>query len=163
MHKIITAVSLLCFAACAKAPETSPEPAVTPAAEAKAVEATTTTAALEPAAADPHAGLAKLEVDEVARLLEEKKIVAVDSNGADTRKELGTLPGAVLLTSSRTYELSELPADKSTELVFYCGSEKCSAAPKAAARATEAGYTAVKVMPAGISGWVKAGKPVEQS
>ena len=66
----------------------------------------------------------------------------------------------MLLTNYRTFDLSELPADKSRELVFYCGGEACTAAPKAAARAKEAGYTAVKVMSAGITGWVKANKPV---
>ena len=62
---------------------------------------------------------------------------------------------AVLLTNARTFEAGELPADKGTELVFYCGSERCNAAPKAATRAKELGYTAVKVMPEGIRGWVR--------
>lgn len=114
------------------------------------------------ASADPHAGLDKVSVDEVAALLESKKAQAVDANGADTRKELGTLPGAVLLTNYRSFNLSELPADKSKELVFYCGGEACTAAPTAARRAKEAGYTDVKVMSAGISGWVKAHKPVDK-
>ena len=86
----------------------------------------------------------------------------MDANGADTRREMGTLPGAVLLTNYRSFDLSELPADKSTELVFYCGGEACIAAPTAARRAKEAGYTDVKVMSAGISGWVKARKPVDK-
>jgi rhodanese-related sulfurtransferase len=34
---------------------------------------------------------------------------------------------------------------------------------RAAERAKEAGYSDVKVMPAGIRGWVKAGKPVDRS
>jgi rhodanese-related sulfurtransferase len=68
----------------------------------------------------------------------------------------------VLLSSARTFEAGELPADKSTELVFYCGSQQCNAAPKAATRAKELGYTAVKVMPEGIRGWVQSGKPVSK-
>jgi rhodanese-related sulfurtransferase len=101
-------------------------------------------------------------VDEVSGLIEAKAARAVDANGADTRKQYGTVPGAVLLSNARTFDASELPEDKSTELVFYCGSESCNAAPKAAARAKELGYTAVKVMPEGIRGWVKAGKPVDK-
>jgi len=103
-----------------------------------------------------------VSVDQVATLLETKKAQAVDANGVDTRKEMGTLPGAVLLTNYRSFDLSELPADKSKELVFYCGGEACTAAPTAAKRAIEAGYTDVKVMSAGISGWVKAHKPVDK-
>lgn len=129
----------------------------------------TKTNAAEPAAPakaeadDPHAKLTNVGVDEVEKLLADKKAVPVDANSDETRSEMGTLPGAVKLSSSKSFELSELPADKSTELIFYCGSEKCRAAPKAAARAEEAGYSDVKVMSEGIRGWVKAGKPVEKS
>lgn len=112
------------------------------------------------AATDLHAGLPQLNVDEVASLLAAHEARAVDANAAETRQQYGTLPGAVLLSNYRTFDTSELPADKSTELVFYCGGLACSAAPHAAARAKAAGYTAVKVMPQGILGWVKAGKPI---
>jgi len=113
--------------------------------------------------ADLHDQFAKVTVEEVEQRVTAKEAVAVDANGEETRKELGTLPGALLLTNSRTYDVSELPNDKGTELIFYCGSEKCMSAPRAAERAKEAGYSDVKVMPAGIRGWVKAGKPVERS
>lgn len=116
-----------------------------------------------PAAADAHDAFAKVDVNEAEKLVTAKQAVPVDANGAETRQEMGTLPGAVLLSNARTYEMGELPADKSTDLIFYCGGEKCMSAPKAAARAKEAGYTNVKVMSAGISGWVAAGKPVEKS
>jgi rhodanese-related sulfurtransferase len=162
----LTAAALVSLVACAKQ---APEPEPTKAAEASAsttTEVLPVKAAEAPAtqAVDPHAAFAKLEVDVVAQGIKDETIVAVDANGEETRKEFGTLPGAVLLSNARTFELSELPTDKSSELVFYCGNEQCTSAPKAAARAREAGYTAVKVMPAGIRGWVKAGKPViEQS
>jgi len=151
LGRTTAAIMLLGLAGCAKsAPEVTEQ----------RLQPTVAAPAASTPAGDAHAAFQKLGVSDVAALLEAKKILAVDANGADTRKELGTLPGAVLLTNARTFELSELPADKSTELVFYCGGERCNAAPKAAARAKEAGYTAVKVMPEGISGWVKAGKPV---
>jgi rhodanese-related sulfurtransferase len=148
----ITALALLALAACAKSAPEVTEQRLQPAAAAPAVST----------AKDSHAAFDKLAVDAVASLLEAKKAVAVDANGADTRKEYGTLPGAVLLSSARTFEAGELPADKSTELVFYCGSEQCNAAPKAATRAKELGYTAVKVMPEGIRGWVASGKSVSK-
>jgi rhodanese-related sulfurtransferase len=150
------ALAVVSAFACAKATPEVSEQRLQPLANAPSIQAAST----HTAAADPHAGFEKLSVDEVAALIDSKKVQAVDANGADTRKEFGTLPGAVLLTNYRSFDLSELPADKSRELVFYCGGEACTAAPKAAARAKEAGYTAVKVMSAGITGWVKANKPV---
>ena len=75
---------------------------------------------------------------------------------------MGTLPGAVLLSDSETFKLSELPPDKSKALVFYCGNTQCGASHEAAEKAITAGYTNVKVMPDGIAGWVKAGKKTQQ-
>jgi rhodanese-related sulfurtransferase len=73
----------------------------------------------------------------------------------------GTLPGALLLGDAGvTAEL--LGADKSRALVFYCSSEKCGAAPGAAKEAMELGYTEVRVMKAGIKGWVGAGFEVSK-
>ena len=74
---------------------------------------------------------------------------------------MGTLPGAVLLSDSETFNVSELPADKTKPLVFYCANPHCGASHEAAEKALTAGYTNVKVMPDGIAGWVKAGKKVQ--
>ena len=69
------------------------------------------------------------------------------------------VPGAVLLSSSKDFALSELPAQKSTKLVFYCGGTACKASDKAAHRAASAGYADVSVMREGIRGWKSAGQP----
>jgi len=57
--------------------------------------------------------------------------------------------------------MSEINADKKDTLVFYCHSEQCQAAPKAAEVAKNKGYT-VRVMEAGILGWKKAGHAVKK-
>jgi len=85
----------------------------------------------------------------------------VDANGEATRKKMGVIPGAVLLTDSEAFALSELPADKAKPLVFYCANTHCSASDEAAGRALTAGYKNVKVLTAGIAGWVEAGKKVQ--
>ncbi len=103
--------------------------------------------------------LAELTVPAVAAALKDKKIVAVDANGAETREKYGVVPGAVLLTDHRTYALTELPADKASALVFYCGGTQCRASDAAATRAAAAGYASVSVMRDGIRGWVGAGQP----
>jgi rhodanese-related sulfurtransferase len=65
------------------------------------------------------------------------------------------VPGAV------HYDGADLPADKSAALVFYCSNPLCRKAPNAAKRAKQLGYTNVRVMSAGISGWISAGLPTE--
>jgi hypothetical protein len=47
----------------------------------------------------------------------------VDANGADFRTQEGIIPGAILLSSYKTYDAAkELPAAKDAPLVFYCAS-----------------------------------------
>jgi rhodanese-related sulfurtransferase len=97
-------------------------------------------------------------VAEVAELVKAKSATVVDANDADTRKEYGVVPGAVLLSSSKDFSVTELPAEKSTKLVFYCGGTACKASDKAADRAAQAGYADVSVMREGIRGWKSAGQ-----
>jgi rhodanese-related sulfurtransferase len=101
----------------------------------------------------------KVTVAEVATWSKDKKkFTPVDANGKSTRESQGVIPGAVLLTSSSSYDVKELPANKANSLVFYCASESCGASTQAARKAMEAGYTDVAVLPAGIAGWKKAGQ-----
>jgi rhodanese-related sulfurtransferase len=136
MKKILLLVAIAAAACSAK----KSEPAVTEAAEAK---------------------LPFISVDDVDSHITAGAAQAVDANGVDTRKHEGVVPGAVLLTDSENYALTELPTDKAKELVFYCANTHCGASHHAAARAIASGYTNVKVMPEGIAGWVKAGKKVQ--
>jgi rhodanese-related sulfurtransferase len=100
-----------------------------------------------------------ITVDELAA--KGSAVTPCDSNGEETRNEHGTIPGAVLLSSYAEYEISELPADKSKTLAFFCSSEKCSAAPKAAQKAIAAGYTDVRWLKVGIKGWKGAGQKTQ--
>ena len=87
--------------------------------------------------------------------------VAVDANSKRTRKKNGTLPNAVMLTSSYKYELSQLPGDKSKDLIFYCSNTACTASDSAAERAASNGYENIHIMREGIKGWRDAGKPTQ--
>jgi rhodanese-related sulfurtransferase len=84
--------------------------------------------------------------------------VAVDANSESTRKKHGTVPSAILLTSSSKYDLAELPQDKSKGLIFYCSNTRCTASDAAAERASNSGYSNVRIMRQGIKGWRDAGK-----
>ena len=103
-----------------------------------------------------------ITVDELDAKLAAHEYQAVDANGDVTRKKMGVIPGAVLLSDSESFSNSELPTDKSKTLVFYCANTHCGASHEAAARALTAGYTNVKVLPDGIAGWVKAGKQTQK-
>lgn len=70
------------------------------------------------------------------------------------------VPGAVHLDPI-AFTGGDLPADKASPLVFYCSNLLCRKAPNAARRAEGMGYTDVRVMSAGISGWMTAGLPVD--
>jgi rhodanese-related sulfurtransferase len=120
-------------------------------------------AALVPAAALACEGENRAETPSikkltVAELAKDKGAKVFDANSAETRAKNGTIPGAVLLTSSSAYDLKELPAAKNASLVFYCASTMCTASEGAAKRAVEAGYTNVAVLPDGIKGWKAAGQ-----
>ena len=108
------------------------------------------------AAAEQAAKISAVSVDELDQLLARNDAKPVDANGVSTRRQMGVIPGAVLLTDMDS--LDNLPADKATNLVFYCANPSCGASEYAAAKAMAAGYSHVKVLPAGIAGWVKAGK-----
>lgn len=70
------------------------------------------------------------------------------------------VPGAVNLDPVG-FRDTDLPADRSAELVFYCSNPMCRKAPNAARRARQMGYDNVQVMSTGISGWLAADLPVE--
>jgi rhodanese-related sulfurtransferase len=87
-------------------------------------------------------------------------VMIYDANLPDTRTKYGVIPGAHLLPSADSFNVSsELPADKDAPLVFYCANTECMASHEAARRAVGAGYTDVSVMADGIMGWKKAGQP----
>ena len=69
------------------------------------------------------------------------------------------VPGALNLAPH--FDEALLPADRAAPLVFYCSNPLCRKAPTAARRAENLGYTDVRVMSAGIVGWVGARLPVD--
>lgn len=105
--------------------------------------------------------IATVSIDELEGLLARGGATPVDANGPTTRKNQGVIPGAIRLSDYETYSAKELPADKARPLVFYCANEQCGASHTAAEKALATGHTDVKVLTAGILGWVKAGKAVE--
>lgn len=69
----------------------------------------------------------------------------------------GHVPTAVNV-SNREFDdkLDMLPADKGTEIIYYCGGYKCPLSSKSAAKAVEKGFTNVKLFQAGYPAWKEA-------
>ncbi|MBV9496658.1 MAG: rhodanese-like domain-containing protein [Acidobacteria bacterium] len=88
------------------------------------------------------------------------RTVVVDVNAPQVWAS-GHVPGAINRDSGNLRE-SDLPADKAAALVFYCSNSMCRKAPNAARKAQLLGYQNVRVMAAGISGWMSAKLPVER-
>jgi len=108
-------------------------------------------------AATSEAAPPEISVEDASKALQ-SGAVAVDANSASTREKHGTVPNAIILTSSSKYELSQLPEDKTKDLIFYCSSTYCTASDSAAERASANGYENVRIMREGIKGWKDAGK-----
>ena len=83
-----------------------------------------------------------------------------DNNTKD-RYATGHVPGARWL-DPMTVAATDLPADKSATLVFYCANKDCSACHEGARAAIKLGYKNVFIMPDGIAGWENAKLPTER-
>jgi len=63
-----------------------------------------------------------IHISDLKGLMKDGKgaVYIFDANNASTRAQFGEIPGAALLPSYDKYDLSMLPADKHSRLVFYC-------------------------------------------
>ena len=103
-----------------------------------------------------------ISVAEVKAAVESKKATIIDVNGSDSFKA-GHVPGAVDFQATKGDLAKVLPADKSALVIAYCGGPTCGAYAAAAEAAKKLGYTNVKHMSAGISGWKEAKAPLEKA
>jgi len=104
-------------------------------------------------------GLKSISPDGLLQLMQEQQVTVIDVNSHQSWMK-ARVPGALNLDPGN-YTSSDLPPDKESSLVFYCSNPMCRKAPNAARRAKGMGYTNVKVMSAGISGWLAGKLPTE--
>ena len=113
------------------------------------------------AAASAYAGeFADISLNEVNKLAESKSALIIDVNGEESFRA-GHVPGALNFAAIKNNLAASLPKNKETLIVAYCGSPKCGAYLRAAKAAQKLGYTNIKHMSAGISGWKAAGLKTE--
>ena len=109
-----------------------------------------------------HAGeYPDISINELKSAIVHKQVTVIDVNGSDSYKE-GHIPGAIDFQSVKADLATKLPTDKSALVVAYCGGPTCGAYAAAAKAASELGYTNVKHLSAGISGWKDAHAPLEK-
>ena len=101
-----------------------------------------------------------ISINDLKTAIADKSVTLLDANGTEMYRE-GHIPGAINFEASADQLTKSLPKDKNALIVAYCGGPLCMAYKAAAAKALELGYTNVKHLPAGISGWKSAGEKVE--
>ena len=102
-----------------------------------------------------------ISIADLKQAIADKKVTVIDVNGAASYAK-GHVPGAINFAEAKADLASKLPADKGALVVAYCGGPSCSAYTAAANKASELGYTNVKHLSAGISGWLQAGEATEK-
>jgi len=102
-----------------------------------------------------------ITISELEEAIKAKKVFVIDVNGTKSFDN-GHIPTAIDFQKNKEELASVLPSDKDTLIVAYCGGPKCGAHAKATKAAKKLGYTKVKHLSAGISGWKEAEKEVEK-
>jgi rhodanese-related sulfurtransferase len=102
-----------------------------------------------------------ISINDLKKAIEEKKVTVIDANGSDSFKS-GHIPSAIDFEANAEKLKEVLPKDKDALIVAYCGGPQCGAYKAAAKAAVAMGYTNVKHLSAGISGWKTAGEKVEK-
>ncbi len=102
-----------------------------------------------------------ISVADLKTAIAEKKVTVIDVNGSDSYAE-GHVPTAIDFEAKKDELAKALPEDKNALVVAYCGGPSCNAYKAAANKAKELGYTNVKHLAAGKSGWKKAGETLEK-
>lgn len=101
-----------------------------------------------------------ISITDLKKAIDDKKVTIIDVNGTDSYKA-GHVPTAIDFDAESEKLASKLPTDKGALVVAYCGGPSCGAYKAAANKAKELGYTNVKHLAAGISGWKKAGEKTD--
>ena len=101
-----------------------------------------------------------ISIEDLKKAIADGKVTVIDVNSAASYSS-GHVPGAIHFASEKENLASKLPADKDALVVAYCGGPSCSAYKAAAQKAADLGYTNVKHLSAGISGWKKANEATE--
>ncbi len=102
-----------------------------------------------------------IKIKELKSAIASKHVTILDANGSESFQQ-GHIPGAIDFAANKDKLASVLPKDKNALIVAYCGGPRCNAYEAAAKAAQKLGYTNVRHLSAGISGWQDAGEKMEK-
>jgi rhodanese-related sulfurtransferase len=102
-----------------------------------------------------------ISIAELKKAIADKKVTVIDVNGGESYKN-GHIPSALNFAEIQSNLGTALPKDKDALVVAYCGGPSCNAYTRAANAASKLGYTNVKHLSAGISGWLQAKEQTEK-
>ena len=103
-----------------------------------------------------------ISIGELEKAIKEDKVILLDVNGSSSYAK-GHIPGAIDFRANQEKVVELLGKNKDKLVVAYCGGPSCSAYQAGAKAAEKAGFTKIKHLSAGISGWLQAGKPTEKA
>lgn len=101
-----------------------------------------------------------ITIPDLKTAMSSQKVVLLDANGSESW-QAGHIAGAIDYVANKDNLASYLPKDKNALIVAYCGGPTCHAYAAAAEAAKKLGYTNIKHLTAGISGWKEAGEKTE--
>ncbi len=103
-----------------------------------------------------------ISISELEEAISKGEVILLDVNGSSSYAN-GHIPGAIDFKANKDTIASALGDDKDKLVVAYCGGPTCSAYKAGASAAEAAGFTNIKHLSAGISGWLQAGKTTEKA
>ena len=104
----------------------------------------------------------EISISDLKTAIADGKATVIDVNGTDSYKD-GHIPTAINYETSSDKLADVLPKDKDALIVAYCGGPACGAYKAASEKAVALGYTNVKHLKAGLSGWKSAGEKTEKA
>jgi len=107
------------------------------------------------------ADVADISIAELKAAIANKSVTLLDANGSASW-QAGHIPGAIDFAAQENKLADLLPKDKGALIVAYCGGPRCGAYKAAASSAAKLGYTNIKHLAAGISGWKAGGEATEK-
>jgi rhodanese-related sulfurtransferase len=95
-------------------------------------------------------------VKERVKIPRSDDVMIIDARPYKPKYIKGHIPTAVSIPLSQFDKyIDQLPENKDTLLIFYCGGQKCKLSHKAAWKAEKLGYKNVKVFADGFPGWMQ--------
>ena len=109
----------------------------------------------------PSNSLLHVDFPEIHKIWKQRQAVFVDARSAAHFRR-GHIPGAINVPINRiVMYLKDLPTDKETPLITYCGSITCPNAYQLMNVLLGHGYQNVRFFPRGLRGWLALGYPLE--